>query len=161
MTLRVKSDFTDLKKLAKSFKDTSKMETRVGILSDTTNRQDGNGSVTNAGLGMVHEFGSHTKGIPARSFLRMPIEQKTDDIKIMIAKKQQEIEEALASGKDDVLFTILGLACENVIQMAFESRGFGQWQPVKAQTAKRKGSNQPLIDSGQLRESIISKASKK
>ena len=47
------------------------------------------------------------------------------------------------------------------MQEAFETGGFGAWEPIKEATSSRKGSSQILIDSSQLRRSVISKVEKR
>ena len=158
MKVEHKADFSSLKELQKKIKE--KVEIRVGILSSTNARNDGE-STTNAELSMVHEFGSFTKNIPARSFLRMPIEQKADVIKDYIQSKKKEIEEGMSEGEIDQLLDNIGLSAEAVVKEAFETGGYGKWKSNSPQTVNKKGSASPLIDSGQLRESIINKVVKK
>ena len=132
---------------------------RVGILGDSNQREDG--EFGNADLGFIHEFGSITKNIPARSFLRFPIQFKTKEIvkKIMILKSS--IAKAMAEGNLKRFFEVLGLQAEVAIQEAFETRGFGQWKANDPKTIKRKGSDSPLIDTGELRRAITSEVVKK
>lgn len=146
--------------------------TRVGILGNKTNRNmhvrakqghSGNRHIkypspmTNAELGLIHEKGSLNHRIPRRSFLEMPLVLKSEGLMAM----KQKIWHAFMGGPDTVsrlktAYRELGLAAERIIQRAFETRGFGRWQPDTAATARRKGSSAPLIDTGQLRRSITS-----
>lgn len=157
MKVKSKADFGGLKELQKALNE--KLEVRVGVLSSTNSREDNEGA-TNAELAMVHEFGSFTNNIPPRSFLRMPIEQKADKIKEFIKSNQKDIEQGLSEGDIVKMFEDLGIASEAVVKEAFETAGYGQWKPNKPETVKAKGSASPLIDSSQLRESIINKVVK-
>ena len=127
----------------------------VGVLGKKAYRKEKGGS-TNALIGMVHEFGSKTQKMPARSFLIMPLHKKFNDA----LHKSKAIEESFkkitsAKGLNDTLEKI-GILAEQVIQSAFETGGFGQWAPNSPATIAMKGSSSPLIDTGQLRRSITS-----
>jgi phage gpG-like protein len=130
----------------------SKKRVRVGIFGDKNGRQKG--ADTNASLGAIHEFGSISGGIPARSFLRMPIHMKAKEI---IKNASDGMGALLKEGGMATILKTLGFACESVVQMAFASRGFGKWKPNSPVTIRRKGSSAPLIDTGQLRRAISSK----
>lgn len=125
--------------------------TRVGVLGGDNSREGGDG-MGNADIGAVHEFGSESAGIPPRSFLRMPLELKAEDIiKVLgsgMAKK------AFEEGDFDRAYNVLGAAAEITVQDAFATGGFGQWPAIKESTAKRKGSSAILIDTRQLSRSI-------
>jgi hypothetical protein len=144
----VKGDFKNLNKLAKEL--SKKYYVDVGIIG-AGSYEDG---ATIAGIGAVHEFGSYTLGIPERSFIRMPIEKQTSQI-----EKDTKSESKDLLGKGDIkgVFQILGIACENAIQEAFETGGFGTWPDITDVTKQKKGSSAILIDDGTLRKSITSK----
>lgn len=108
-------------------------------------------SATNAEIGFVNEFGSPTKKIPARSWLRMPIMQKINNI---MSDSRSALEEAVASGNAHHFFDSLGVAAEAWIQKAFDSSGFGSWAKNADSTIRRKKSASPLIDTGQLRRAV-------
>ncbi len=129
-----------------------KHHVQIGIFGNKANRKKG--VATNAELGAIHEFGSFSRGIPARSFLRMPVSTQSTQI---IKETTGSSKGLVASGKIVLLLKRLGTACENAIQRAFESRGFGTWAPDKPATVRRKGSDSPLIDTAQLRRSIASR----
>ena len=111
-------------------------------------------NLTNADIGAIHEFGSFARHIPARSFLRMPVNTKTKEI---IQQASVGAAAMIAAGNIVKVMTRLGIAAENVIQQAFASRGFGTWKPDAKSTERRKGSSAPLIDTAQLRRSIASR----
>jgi hypothetical protein len=163
---------TDLKKLDKFVKDLSAQckdySVHIGIFGNKAQRKKG--EVTNPELGAIHEFGlGHA---PMRSFLRMPLELKSDEI--MATVKSSDSWHNLQHGKPLPVLRDLGLACEAIIETAFDTRGYGTWRPnltatvdaktrrlSKAQRRKLGGySNSPLIDTGQLRHSVTSKVVK-
>lgn len=160
----IKSDFAPLNKFISGLGGNHIV--KVGIFGNKTGRNEveheggksrmkkAKASQTNAELGALHEFGSFTKHIPPRSFLRMPLHQKSNDI---LAETKKGAEKLLASGDMVAILKRLGFACENAIQRAFASRGFGFWKENAPSTIRRKGSSAPLIDSEQLRKSIASK----
>ena len=133
------------------------MVVKVGILGDK-NKRDDSGEVTNAEIGLVHELGSKSRNIPARSFLQMPLHQRQQEI---VAETKAGAESKIKKGDTLAVLKTLGVACENAVQDAFGTQGFDTWEPDKPETIARKGSAAPLIDSAQLRKSITSKVEKK
>ena len=129
--------------------------TKVGILADKVTRlEPENDNVT---LGLIHEFGSPTQKIPARSFLRMPIITKAKQITKMMSKNKELYEKEISKGNILKIFQDLGIYCEQIIQNAFETKGFGTWRDKKI---VKDGKDMPLIDTGQLRRSITSEVHK-
>lgn len=146
---------------------------KVGVLSGKASRDDG--AITNTEIAVKHEFGSMSEKIPARSFLRMPIEFKSEEIfKRLSDIKKSEIKRL--SGKTIInknseipksllvnLVTKLGLLAEEAIQGAFDTGGFGQWRqlsPITVFLRKRGKNGKPstsiLVDTAQLRRSVTS-----
>jgi hypothetical protein len=148
----------------------SQFITRVGILGGKTTRHQtirtragahkaGRAVVsqTNAEIGLLHEKGSLTQRIPRRSFLEMPLVLKSlglMSIKLNLWHFFMSGEHSPARLRD--AYVKLGLMAERIIQSAFETRGFGRWAADSEQTIRRKKSDAPLIDTGQLRRSITS-----
>lgn len=110
---------------------------------------------TNAEIAVIHEFGSVSRNIPPRSFLRMPIEEKKNELIRFLGSTR--VKTLFDSGDIKKIFKILGIEAERIVQRAFESRGFGRWDPNAPSTIAAKGSSAPLIDTSQLRRSITSK----
>ena len=153
----VKSDFRKLEGFMKSLRGAGNYKVRVGIMGTKNNRNDKSGQ-TNADIGFIHEYGRPaTKGhpaIPMRSFLLMPIVQKSD--RIISEVVQDKMVKNLGDGNIVEVLTDLGIAAERAILDAFDTGGFGSWRPNAPSTVRRKGSAQPLIDLGFLRKSISS-----
>lgn len=157
MSGSVQVDLSKLRTFVKGLDD--KHVVKVGIFGSHNSREKdaarGSGaSLTNAQIGAKHEFGSFTEGIPMRSFLRMPLSLKSDQI---LKEASVGLLPLLAAGKMVPILKRLGFICENVIQQAFSSGGFGQWKANAPFTVQKKGPAAILIDTSQLRRSIASK----
>lgn len=165
----VRSDFRGLDQLVRALGDGQVV--RVGILANKSGRgasgklrseKSGGGhridktqasEINNAELGAIHEFGSISRHIPKRSWLRMPIFQNA---KIIIDDAAKALPEAVQSGSMTRVLKIIGISAQAQIQKAFASRGFGRWKPDAASTIAAKRSDAPLIDTAQLRRSVTS-----
>jgi hypothetical protein len=135
----VKYDVTKLNNLVKAFDSGYAVD--VGIMGAKQTKIDRNqGTLTNPELGFIHEFG---RGVPMRSFLRMPLHVKANQI-------IKDVVEAgalkkMAEGDVYGIMSDIGVACETAIGEAFDTSGFGDW------------GDSHLTDTGQLRRSIASK----
>jgi phage gpG-like protein len=179
MQIDAKVDYKDLKQIIKAFSD--EYSVKVGLLADKGGNEEVSNNLDLAGLGAVHEFGAQIpvtdkmRGffrykfginlkkstthivIPSRSFLQMPLEKKNKFLK----KVKENIGDA-----DDVLYYIkktgdvesialvVGASAVDVIQEAFDTSGWGEWEANKEVTISNKGSALPLVDKGYLRSKI-------
>lgn len=146
----VKFDISKLDQIRQRLKNAGSVQ--VGILGSEA-RNDG---ITNVELGSIQEFGSVARNIPPRSFLRVPLKKKKSKL-IKAISSSKQIGQALAEGRDTKALELIGVTAESIVLGAFRTNGYGTWQPIKESTIKSKGSNKPLIDTGQLRRSITSK----
>jgi phage gpG-like protein len=137
-----------LDNLKKELKDQAGV--KIGILGDTNSR-DANGQ-TNAEIGVVHEFGSFSRNIPKRSFLREPFFEKRKEFLAKILEVTQR-DLGKKNGVERILSTMAVLGV-SIVQRAFATGGFGKWQPLSFKTTEKKKSASILIDTGQLRKSI-------
>ena len=156
----VKVDLKGLEKLAKALG--SQYSIKVGVIGQKSQRLNGDTGKTNAEIGFINEFGNSEKHIPPRSFLGMPL--RLHLAKYLLRKKafsQKELDKAVRNGTLLELAKKVGIVAEEVIQEAFRTRGFGSWSENRPSTIAKKGSDSPLIDTGQLRRSITSKVDKK
>jgi hypothetical protein len=117
----------------------------VGILASVGQHEDSD--LTVAQVGFYHEFG--TVKTPERSFIRSTIEDKSKEIK-KLARQQSKL---VLNGKTtlEVGLGKLGAFTAGLIQEKFTSN---DWPANTEATIALKGSSKPLIDSGQLRQSI-------
>lgn len=133
--------------------------TRVGVLGDKAARNDSDGKLNNAEIGAIQMFGSFANNIPPRDFLLMPIQSKQREL--IKAMGSSVVKAAMDQQDYKRVFELLGIKAEELVQMAFETGGFGQWAPNKPATVAAKGSAAPLIDTSQLRRAIASDVVKK
>lgn len=148
MNLNIKTDFSKLEKFKQQLEN---RQVDIGILGN--NQVRGTSNLTNAIIGLEHEFGSITKKIPSRSFLRMPLFDKLN----MDLIKSSNITKYIMEGKLEIFLKMLGVLGENIVQTAFETSGFGKWKPLSIITILKKKSSKILIDTAQLRKSITSR----
>lgn len=122
----------------------------VGVLDG--NVPHGDGRLTVGEVAAIHEFGAPSRGIPARSFLRLgmkkarvPVMSLAKIIFAKVARGEATDREALTKIADIMISTTT--AC-------FSTRGFGTWQDLAESTIARKGHADPLLDTEQLKQSI-------
>lgn len=115
------------------------------------------GEVTLAAIGTVHEFGSADGRIPQRSYLRSTVDER-----------RREYAKALRAAADAALVEVVRSRRVNLdaVRRKFERVGAFAVGDVKRKitdlrtppnapsTIRRKGSDNPLIDTGRLRASI-------
>ena len=140
------NDLSQLRDLTKQIKNATTHEVNVGIAQDIGQYPNGEKVVD---VGRRHEFGI---GVPRRSFLRMPFIEKQNIIDKAIATSWKKI----TDGKSTALkeFGILGIIGQNISKDAFASGGFGKWEKLKPATEKAKGSDEILLDTSKLVQSI-------
>ena len=116
----------------------------IGVIDDGS--RDG-GDLTNAELAAIHEFGAPGANIPERSFIRSTFDTnqaKYRDLLKRLGKavllKRQSVVDALG---------ILGATMAADIKKRVTS-GPHIPPPLAAATARRKGSDRPLVDTGQM-----------
>lgn len=126
--------------------------TKIGILGDGDSNEEG---VTVLQYGSANEFGASGAGknrnveIPERSYIRSTIDER----KRRIFGKAFQLQESIFLGKISVkkALGIMGLLIQgNIIQKIVSLRSPAN----EASTIKKKGSSNPLIDTGRLRQSI-------
>lgn len=152
---KVTLDANALRALREGLAKTGRAEIQLGVFSSKNSRDD-DGALGNADIGAVHEFGSKARNIPARSFLRMPMEAK-------MAKELKRLDIAKSVMRIGPIETMreIGHIAEGEVDKAFTTSGYGTWAPNSIRTVARKGSARPLIDTGKLRAAITSRVEKK
>ena len=149
MSIKARSDSTVLKGLVKAFSDRNS-HAKVGVLgAKNARKQKGK---TNAEIGVKHEFG--LEGLPIRSFLRMPLTTKFEQyLKQSNLFRKEKFKKIVDDKSLEEYIRGLGVVGEKTVVGAFESGGFGQWQPSNME---RKKVHKTLVESQQLRNSITS-----
>lgn len=173
-----KFDLTGLKVMQSSLQKMKDghYQVQVGVFGNKTVRREKAG-LTNAEVALIHEMGSVTRNIPRRSFLWDTFIHRGKD---MEAALKGPLETLFKKGKVEEYLKQVGIAGENLVRQAFETSGWGTWAPNAYSTllGKLRGSlairrqkaaevmyegathAKPLIDSGQLWQSIASRTAK-
>lgn len=159
-----------IERLKRELEHITNMDVLIGVSESSTSRQED--TMTNAQLMFIHTNGSPLHGIPARPIIEPAIQ--ADGNKEQITDQLGMAAQAVLQGNPSLATRYLrlaGQAGENVSREWFtDSRN--NWPPNKPETIKRKtrkmSSKQfkeaaesgepltrPLIDTGQLRKSII------
>lgn len=166
----VTTNFSALDSLRKGVARLAELEVKVGILKSKAARKASTDSsgIDNPTLGAIHEFGSMSRHIPARSWLRMPLGTR---FKSAMQKTGSDrwIENLAENGAQHTA-ALVGVEAEGVIQDAFATGGWGAWPKWSKSylafrmrrdraRSKRIGPLLPgslLIDSAQMRHSVSS-----
>ena len=119
----------------------------IGYQQGKTKHKDGDGEeVDMADIAMFNELGTSTS--PSRPFLRMTVDENEDEINQMC----EQVAKNIANGgtAEDALKK-LGAFGVSLVQKTIAS---GKFTPNAPSTIKAKGSEKPLIDTGQMRQSV-------
>lgn len=109
--------------------------------------------INNASLLFIHTNGSPLRGIPARPVIEPALEYNRD----RIVEQLRRMVLAAANGEDANVKRYqqrVGLAGQNAAREWFTNPA-NHWPPNSPRTIAMKGSSKPLIDTGNLRKSII------
>lgn len=119
---------------------------KVGLPKGTGNYPDGTPIIK---VGVIHEFGSEDGKIPERSFLRATFRKNLDEYRKLGAELKARID------RDDLTMRealeLLGTRIASDVREEIVSLSS---PPNTAETIRRKGSSNPLIDTGHLRQQI-------
>lgn len=123
-------------------------QVRIGFPAGVQHKGDGD-SIAMAELAAVHEFGAPSVGIPERPFMRVSLQKNRP---AYVALNRQNIKKILQKQMD--IRTALGRLGELAKGDMQKEIAQGSFAPLKPSTIRRKGSSRPLVDSGQMRQSI-------
>lgn len=143
---------TKLKRLLALGTGLEKARVKVGILEGKGGEAEhGESGMAIIEIAAVHEFGSVDGRIPERSFLRRTFEEQQDELikfqsKIAVAVVNQRLSIEQGLGQ-------LGLWAQAAIKRTITGDPPIP-PPLKPATIARKGSDRPLVDTGQLLNSI-------
>ena len=137
--------------ITKSLVELQKQDVLIGIPQEQNSR-DGE-TLTNAELAYIHSKGSPLNNIPPRPFLEPSIEANKEKI---AAIQAQAFKAALNGKPAQVLMDMkkVGLLGQNLAKGWFRNPK-NNWPPNSPLTIAKKGSDQPLIDTGALRNAIV------
>lgn len=104
-----------------------------------------------ARLALIHEFGSPKNNLPARPIMRQTNQKYGRSLPGIAARLTKDV--IAGTRTPGQALARLGVYWEGRIKLMFRE---GIFRPLKPATIARKGSSKPLIDSGQLRQSVTS-----
>lgn len=119
----------------------------VGVPRNAKNYEDGANQVL---IASVNEFGSEKAGVPERSFLRSTMDEQRDNFTKQITKLLGQVVDGRTTVRqalDRLGLTAVARVQRKIVQLD---------DPPNAEaTIKKKKSSNPLVDTGQLRQSIV------
>ena len=138
--------FTDLtpegKKYFRELKKMTDMEIQVGFQGDQK-YEDG---TSIAQVAAVNEFGA--LDIPERPFMRQSFENHEGELQAACDAAQRLVS---SGGSAEQALQQIGVVAKGLVQDEIVNGGFA---PKAESTIKKKGSEQPLIDTGTMRQSV-------
>lgn len=138
----------------KNMQKIKQVDVLVGIPQAKSSRPSDGEKINNAELLFIHTHGSPLRGIPARPVLEPALEEKTTRLTII-----QYLKRAIEYYLNDDLVKMkkelerAGMIGQNAARGWFVNPNNG-WAPNKPATIKAKGSDRPLIDTGEMRKAI-------
>lgn len=147
---QVKVDDHVFRELREKIRGIGKAYVKVGVLESAGSADAGDG-LTMAELAAIHEYGAPRANIPARSFIRNTF--LDSDGAESLKKFMFRTAKGLIQEKLDVQQALnqLGAFAQSMIKNRIKAH---IPPPLKPATVKRKGSSTPLVDTGQLINSI-------
>lgn len=147
----------DMSEFDEYVKDFKRAYAKVGVLGSV-----GDTDVeTIAQYAVAHEFGVVERNLPARSFIRLPLELHMPD---GVKEVRKRLKKLLEEGKVEEACAVLGMKGVEIIKKFFEDQGEGHWAWYADSTMKQMRKKQfwrslnpkLLQDSGALLSSITS-----
>ena len=139
--------FTDLtpegKKYFRELQKLANLEVQVGFQAGEAQEKNGTDI---AEIAAYNEFGS--SGTPARPFMKQSFERHQDQLQAACDMVNQTRSNGGTAEKG---LEQLGVMCKGLVQQEIVDGGFA---PNAESTILRKGSSQPLIDTGTMRQSV-------
>ena len=122
---------------------------KVYIRMHTSKNGMHEGGINMATLLAIHVLGAPSRGIPQRDPLRPPLIANAQRYSDLLALG---LKNALANGTDPKLvYEKIGIVATNDVKDYFIT---GNFKALSEKTIKAKGSSKPLVDTGELRNSI-------
>lgn len=141
-------------KLTRAIKDRRPPHIEIGIIEDSP-RKDGESS--NAEIGAAHEYGAPQRGLPVRSWLRMPLkdhlQEKMEEDQLLNEKSTKEV---MKLGTIRPWMEAVKVSAIATVLKAFGNAGWGTWQPWKDPNYTN-NTGEILQDTQQLKNSVDAK----
>ena len=135
-------------KFLKELQELSQMQVRVGFQRGKKHKGKGKrAGVDLVDIALYNELGTDT--IPSRPFLAQTVDQQGEAIKQASAQLVVQVVEGKMKGKQAL--KNIGVLVKGAVQHQMVE---GEFVPNAPSTVQRKGSDIPLIDTGQLRQGV-------
>jgi len=135
-------------KLRRKLKALAISSISVGIPKEESSQKDGQ-TLFLADIANKNNFGSYSQNVPARPFGTTTVPRYKPQIQKIV---QIQMNAILEKGKDVKKgFDSIGAVCAGYMKKNLTD---GEWTPNAPYTIQMKGSDQPLIDEGLMRQSI-------
>lgn len=135
----------------------SSAEVRVGVLSAGMHQTENGEPIDIGTLAAVHEYGSMTRGIPERSFLRSTYHGRMEDFLAFVDTNKRKIGQEIAKQGERFVLNKIGAWWVNAINETFEAQGPG-WAELSPAYREIKEEQYPgakiLMATGALRRAI-------
>ena len=136
-----------LKGFLERFREIGKPKVYIGVPTSKNGMHEG--GINMATLLALHVLGAPSRGIPQRDPLRPPLIANAQRYSDLLALG---LKNALANGTDPKLvYEKIGIVATNDVKDYFIT---GNFKALSEKTIKAKGSSKPLVDTGELRNSI-------
>ncbi len=146
----IKDTDLGMKELVRTFRGlANEPYVKVGFLEDEGGHRGSNLSVV--AIASVHEFGTTDGRVPERSFVRTAYDENLSDFESFAKEQKDDI--VFRGKKTDVALGLIGQKIQAAIQRKI-TEGDSSWDPLAPSTIAAKGSDKPLIDTGQMRASV-------
>jgi len=144
MNITITTIQNNVSALTKYLTELARNEVAVGV-PETAPDKDG---ASQAYIAAIHEFGSPRNNIPKRSFLASTLNENLGKYANILTN---EINNTVLKSSIIPSLKKLAIVVQNDVLSKFTNNS---WQQNAPSTVKQKGSSAPLIDTGELRQSI-------
>lgn len=154
MSLKITTD--NVAQVLASIQDLASKQVLVGIPASKAEREEGDKEpINNAQLGYIHEYGAPASNIPPRPFLNPGIARTQESINGHLKKAARAAMDGNQE-KVDVELNATGLIAQAGARNEINSGEFAPLAESTLAARRRRGrtGEKPLIDTGQLRNSI-------
>lgn len=141
-------DWSKYRELRSRLEGMADKEVVVGVTRASAGR-DQTGEINNAELAATHEFGTKDGRIPERSFIRSSMTEHSREYVAAHAENLRKVVRGEMPFEQSL--QLLGLRAASDVQQNIRD---GDFESLAQSTIDRKGSSKPLIDTGNLRQSI-------
>lgn len=145
MAVKVSDKITaDGRKFQKMLKEICELEVRVGFQHGKKYEEEPETDICD--VAMWNELG--TVNMPSRPFLRKSVDENENKIKAFIRQMKKDLISGVPASQ---VFKKIGIFQKDLIQNKIKD---GDFAPNAPATVKKKRSGRPLIDTGQMRQSV-------